>query len=671
MEKVGQTLGGSDPHAAIVVSEEGIVVAVVHRQPVGLVEMAPRLAIVAVHSHVGAYPKPAPPIEAQKIGLRRPHAVLGTEMAGAQAIAVKLQAADPDRVAVSHPHRLVRGFGQIDDVIVQQSVGALEVPPASILQAAESGRSAHPYPSAAVHQDRQNYLCAFAGDLDALEPPPASAPASQVQARARTGPDPPLGIGGQTIYPLIQQPGFGAIKLGLPGPRVHVEYPARRLSGPPRSIPPRNQRQGLADPEQRVFPRLPLGALREITTEAGLRGRPDGAAVFPPHRPDYAVAQSLRFGPCFSALVAEPAHQSAAIQSNPRRPFAVLQKEVHRCAGQPVGLANQRPTTGCSSCQPLRGGHIDLAIPIHQHRRVARRERQPRVAPHEFSGAFGKRDQAGITSHPEAALPVKQEASPAFPRHVKPRQNPAALSLQQTDACPAAVPHAPRGLDGNSVDLLRAVALAGNRMQAKLALPPRAGRRRHQQTQAGSDVEIAAPIRSDGVRAIARPGPDRRKRLPLEPRQPLGGTGPDLPIRRLVQRLNLHRGQALRLRIGAELPAIVAEQAILRAHPEESGTVLHQAVNVQVGQTRVLSVLLEAVALPRQDARQEQDEDRAAEEWTHHYGAYRPFCGKALEPEAKTKATSPQNNQPRCLPKSLEGGNQGDHGEYWKGKRSI
>src|ERR1039457_2352082 len=51
--------------------------------------------------------------------LRRPHAVLGAEMTDTQAIAVDLQAADTHRVAVSHPQRVVRGLGQIRDVVVQ------------------------------------------------------------------------------------------------------------------------------------------------------------------------------------------------------------------------------------------------------------------------------------------------------------------------------------------------------------------------------------------------------------------------------------------------------------------------------------------------------------------------------------------------------------------------
>src|ERR1039458_4507477 len=109
---------------------------------------------------------------------------------------------------------MVRGFGHIGDVVVQQTVGDLELTPAAILQPVDPGRTARPYPPAGVHPEPQNRPFAVPGDLDALESPPARAPGSHVQARAGTGPDPPLGIGGQTANPLIQQPREGTIKLG-------------------------------------------------------------------------------------------------------------------------------------------------------------------------------------------------------------------------------------------------------------------------------------------------------------------------------------------------------------------------------------------------------------------------------------------------------------------------
>src|ERR1035438_5458574 len=196
--------------------------------------------------------------------------------------------------------------------------------------------------------------------------------------------------------------------------------------------------------------------------------------------------------------------------------------------------------------------------------------------------------------------------------HIEPRQRVGALALQKTNSHPAAVPHSLRRLDGNPVDLLRAVAPAGNRIQPKLALSAPTGGRRRQQAPAGSDVEIAARIRTDGEHTASRTGSYCLEIIPLQPRQPLGGPGPDLSLRRLVQNRNLHRGQPLLLGIGAKLPAIVTEQTVLRAHPKESRTVLHQAVNIQVGQPRILSVLLKTVALPGHCPNQEQDQHRGA-----------------------------------------------------------
>ena len=265
------------------------------------------------------------------------------------------------------------------------------------------------------------------------------------------------------------------------------------------------------------------------------------AALVPPQRPDHVVAQSLGFGPGFGVLVAEPAHQSAAIQGNPRRPFAVLQKEVHRCAGQPVGLANQLPTARRSSRQPLRGGHIDLAIPIHQDRRVAR----PRAAARHRAGQISPRlwqERSGRYNFAPRGVPCRSIRKPR--QLSRGTSNPASGRARSPSSrqTPNPQPYHTRSarLDRNSVDVLRAAALAGNRIQAKLALSLWAGRRRHQQAQGGSDVEIAPRIRSDGERAVARTGPDRLERIPFEPRQPLGGAGPDLAIRRLVQRRNLH-----------------------------------------------------------------------------------------------------------------------------------
>src|ERR1035438_6169213 len=248
-------------------------------------------------------------------------------MAGAEASAIDFQAADADGVAVSSPDRMVRGFGEIGDAVGEQSIGGVELPPASIFEPAEPGRGACPYPSAAVQQQGLHDLVISSGKLDPCEPPPAAAGASQVQAKARAHPDPPPGIGSQRIYPLVQEPGFGAITLGPARARVHMEQPAGRLTGPPGPIPAPRQCQGLAGGQERVFPYLPLAAPGEKAADAGLRGGPERAAVVASQRPDHVVAQSLRFGPCFGALVAQPTHQSAAIQSNPCRPFDVLKEE--------------------------------------------------------------------------------------------------------------------------------------------------------------------------------------------------------------------------------------------------------------------------------------------------------------------------------------------------------
>ena len=85
-----------------------------------------------------------------------------------------------------------------------------------------------------------------------------------------------------------------------------------------------------------------------------------------------------------------------------------------------------------------------------------------------------------------------------------------------------------------------------------------------------------------------------------------------------MQRLNLGGRQALRLGIGAKLPAIVAKEAVRGTHPEKSGTVFQEAVDVQVGQPLILSVLPKTVALTRQGPCQEQEQHGNAVDWTHH-----------------------------------------------------
>src|SRR5690349_15241359 len=68
--------------------------------------------------------------------------------------------------------------------------------------------------------------------------------------------------------------------------------------------------------------------------------------------------------------------------------------------------------------------------------------------------------------------------------------------------------------------------------------------------------------------------------------------------------------QSIRRGKSAVTPPVIAVQTVIRADPQEAGTVLQQGLNTQVWQTCTLVVALKAITLPVQPGRQQEQTDQ-------------------------------------------------------------
>jgi hypothetical protein len=94
---------------------------------------------------------------------------------------------------------------------------------------------------------------------------------------------------------------------------------------------------------------------------------------------------------------------------------------------------------------------------------------------------------------------------------------------------------------------------------------------------------------------------------------------PKRAIAALGQRVNLPGGQPVGRAEHPELPPVVAEESVLGAHPEESRTILQDGIRVQVGQTIILAVQFETVALGEQWARRKDQAQQSRDGQIPHW----------------------------------------------------
>src|SRR5205085_3293339 len=90
--------------------------------------------------------------------------------------------------------------------------------------------------------------------------------------------------------------------------------------------------------------------------DPGVADVPQNSGVVAPDSPYRWRGESLRFGPRVPVWKTEHAYQTAPVQTDPDRPFPVLQRALHGTDGQAAGLSDGVPSGRSAARQPSNGG---------------------------------------------------------------------------------------------------------------------------------------------------------------------------------------------------------------------------------------------------------------------------------------------------------------------------
>ena len=85
--------------------------------------------------------------------------------------------------------------------------------------------------------------------------------------------------------------------------------------------------------------------------------------------------------------------------------------------------------------------------------------------------------------------------------------------------------------------------------------------------------------------------------IALEARHAVAGSDPKNSIRALMQRRDFRARQTVAVEITLELTSVEPEESVLRSNPKEPQAILHNGLNHQIGESFVLTVIFEEIAL--------------------------------------------------------------------------